>query len=253
MAFTAGSPELAKANKLGNILAHLFTSHGLSGAVGRTGAQMAEKMAKKLGFGITGLTTGGGFPPFGTIYPAIVNVATNPISVEAALQNPRGETMAAGITIGACEGQTLGVYLKKWIRNGADYQATPFFGVTLARSMPTVGGTSFWVRGPVNVQYQDQLVFSDAVYTVALNGNTSAGVGGTCNIPIVGTISSTYATGDSFNVRVIGVTRGTVGVYGSTFENFSRNFNSATGGVAGFTASIWFSGPSGGSGSWVVS
>lgn len=32
MAFTAGSVELAKANKLGNVLAHLFSSHGLTGA-----------------------------------------------------------------------------------------------------------------------------------------------------------------------------------------------------------------------------
>ena len=66
MAFTAGSVELARANRLGNQLAHLFSSHGLTGAAGLTGAKMLEKYAKKAGFGITGITTGGSFPPFGS-------------------------------------------------------------------------------------------------------------------------------------------------------------------------------------------
>ena len=243
MAFTAGSVELARANRLGNQLAHLFSVHGLSGAIGVTGAKTIEKYAKKAGFGITGITTGNGFPPFGSFSGAQTGYA----GIEAALQNPRGETMAAGITLGNIEGQTVGIYLKKFVRNGADYKATVAFGVTLATSMLQAAGTSFTARGPVSVVTNDRLNFGDAVYIVV--GSTSAAVGGTASISVRGTIASTYATGAAFNVETIGVTRGTFGVYGSTFENYA----SGTAVHNGFTANIYFNSPSGGSGTWTVS
>lgn len=226
MAFTAGSVELARANRLGNQLAHLFNSHGLTGAVGLTGAKMLEKYAKKAGFGITGITTGGSFPPFGSFG------VTAFTGVEATLQNPRGETMAATLVLGAIAGQTVGIYLKKFVRSGADYRKTLYSGVTLQRSMNQAAGTSFWVQGPVDVNTNDRLVFTDAVYLVS--GATSAAAGVTANISIIGTFASTYATGAAFNVETIGVTRGTAGVYGATFENFGGgNFING-----GFTACV---------------
>jgi hypothetical protein len=241
MAFTAGSVELAKANKLGNQLAHLFTSHGLTGAAGTTGAKMLENYARKLGFGITGLTTGAGFPPFGSILPSMGT------GMKAALQNPRGETMASGIVLGALEGQTVGIYLRKFINNGAGYQATMATGVTLALSYTT--GNTFTARGPISVQPNDRIVFSDAFYTVAAGGATSAAAGGTAAFRVNGTVASTYATGAAFNVTTVGVTRGTSGVAGSTTEAYARG----TVVNGGFTAAVYFNSPSGGSGTWVVS
>ena len=241
MAFTAGSVELSRANRIGNQLAHLFASHGLTGAIGVTGAKMLEKYARKAGFGITGITTGNAFPPFGSFSSGV----TAYTGVEAILQNPRGETMTANIILGAIEGQTVGIYMKKFVRSGADYKATMFSGVTLSKAMAQAAGTSFWVNGPVSVDYQDRLNFGNAVYLAA--GSTSAAVGGAANISIIGTFASTYATGAALNVETIGVTRGTLGVYGATFENYARQ----SGG--GFTATIYFNSPSGGSGTWVVS
>jgi hypothetical protein len=234
MAFTADSVELAKANKLGNQLAHLFTSHGLTGAAGTTGAKMLENYARKLGFGITGLTTGAGFPPFGTVLPSYAT------GMRAALQNPRGETMASGILLGALEGQTVGIYLKKFVRNGADYRATMASGVTLALSYTT--GNTFTARGPISVQPNDRIVFSDAFYVVAAGGATSAAAGGTAAFRVNGIVASTYATGAAFDVTTVGVTRG-------TFEGYARGTQVNN----GFTAAIYFNSPAGGSGTWVVS
>lgn len=243
MAFTAGSVELAKANKLGNVLAHLFSSHGLTGAAGRTGALLIEKAARKLGFGITGITTGAGFPPFGSITPSLLS------GTEAALQNPRGETMASGITLGAIEGQTVGIYLKKFVRSGADYRATLATGVTLAIGYTAGSGNTFVARGPISVVPNDLVVFSDAVYAVAPGGATSAVAGGTAAFKVSGVVVGTYATGAAFDVTSIGVTRGTSGVAGTTFERF------AGAGIVngGFTAAVYFNSPSGGSGTWIVS
>jgi|688.fasta_scaffold379983_2 hypothetical protein len=241
MAFTADSVELAKANKLGNQLAHLFTSHGLTGAAGTTGAKMLENYARKLGFGITGLTTGAGFPPFGTVLPSYAT------GMRAALQNPRGETMANGIVLGALEGQTVGIYLKKFVRNGADYRATMASGVTLALSYTT--GNTFTARGPISVQPNDRIVFSDAFYVVAAGGATSAAAGGTAAFRVNGTVASTYATGAAFDVTTVGVTRGTSGIAGSTFEGYARGTRVNN----GFTAAIYYTSPAGGSGTWTVS
>lgn len=234
MAFTAGSPELAKATKLAQQLAKLIpvfgTNGGLTGSATGvwTGGAIIEKYAKKLGFGITGLTSSSNFPPFGTVGATF--------GLEASLQNPRGETQANGLFMAPCTGNTLGIYCRGSVRSGADFTKQTYTGVTLATANPNAG-TSFWVRGPVTVHYQDRLVFGDgAVYVVALNGNTSAGVGGTCAVPVTKAVSGSYATGAAFYVEVIGVTRTTSGIAGATFESFANNTMVS----AGRTASVYF-------------
>jgi len=241
MAFTAGSVELAKANKLGNQLAHLFTAYGLSGAAGRTGALLIEKHAKKLGFGITGITNGAGFPPFGSITPSLLS------GTEAALQNPRGETMIANIVLGAIEGQTVGIFIKKFVRSGADYQATMFTGLTLA-SATTVAGTTFQINGGFSANTNDLIVIGSASYK-AISGNTGSVAGGKCEVTVSPAIGIVYPVGTTLNIQTVGLTRGTVGIAGSTFENFQGR------GVVngGFTAAVYYNTPSGGSGTWVVS
>ena len=243
MAFTAGSVELAKANKLGNQLANLFSTFGATGAAGTTGAKKIEKYAKKLGFGITGLTTGAGFPPFGTVLPSFLT------GTEAALQNPRGETMASGIVLGPLEGQTVGIYLKKFVRSGTDYQAVIATGITLAIGYTAGSGNTFVARGPVSVVPNDRVVFSDTFYTVAAGGATSALAGATAAFRVNGIVASVYATGAAFDVTTVGVTRGTSGVAGSTTERYT----SGTQVHNGFTAAVYFNVPVGGSGTWVVS
>lgn len=242
MAFTAGSAELAKAQKLGNQLSHLFSAHGLTGAAGATGAKMVEKYARKLGFGITGLTTGVGFPPFGTANPTLG------LGIEAALQNVRGETMANGITLGAFQGQTVGIYLKKFMTSGAGYKAVLRTGVTLSVGATSGAGTTFVARGPVAVSTYDTLDFGDGtVYTV--RGFTSAAPGETAHIGVWNTITSTYATGAAFSVLTTGVTRGTVGVAGITSESYTKG-NIVNG---GYTAAVFFGAPAGGSAYFAVS
>ena len=130
MAFTAGSVELAKAEKLGTILSALAATYGITAMSGYTGAQIIEQRARKLGFGITGLTTGAGFPPFGTsglttniqlgVHGALISV----------LQNPAGLTRPNGITTsGFAGGQTVGLYMKKFVRDGSDTTITTSAGV----------------------------------------------------------------------------------------------------------------------------
>jgi hypothetical protein len=239
MAFTAGSVELAKATKLANQLSELYQKFGSTNMSGLTAAMIVEQYAERLGFGITGLTTGAGFPPFGTILPS------NRLGVAAALQNPRGETAANNIILGAVAGATVGIYMKKFVRSGADYSAVMASGVTLALGYTSGGANNFWARGPISVQTNDLIQFSDATYVVAPNGTTSAGSGGTAAFRVLGTVSSTYATGAAFNVATVGVTRGTSGVAGATFENYARN----TVVNAGFTAAIFFGGATGSTGS----
>jgi hypothetical protein len=264
MAFTAGSVELARANKLGNILAHLFTAHGLSGAVGRTGAQMIERMAKKLGFGITGLTTGAGFPPFGTIYPGLLaNISSS--SVEAALQNPRGSTLPSGFGIGVCEGQTVGIFLKKYVRSGADYKAVLYYGMTLGATLsPGHSGITAWApANGVTLDTGDRLNFgsafsNDDVLIVSAPRGYTLSSGTAKGISFSGTYNGiTKNVGTPFNIETIGVNsytgvaigNNTTAVAGTTFESFARN----TVVNAGFTAMVYFNAPAGGSGTWVVS
>ena len=268
MPFTAGSVELAKANKLGNILAHLFSSFGLSGAVGRTGAQMVERMARKLGFGITGLTTGLGFPPFGTIYPGLLP-NTPAFSLEAALQNPRGSTLPNGNIIGACEGQTVGIFLKKFVRNGADYRAIMYSGISLGGTLsPGATGCTAWgIVGGVTLDTGDRINFGGA-----FSNNDFAVVGSPRGFTLASAATrqiafaspwagATKSPGTLFAVETIGVNAftGVAGptggqpnntgvVAGTTFENFQ----SGTQVNAGFTAMIYFNAPAGGSGTWNV-
>jgi hypothetical protein len=233
MAFTAGSLELAKATKLAAQLSALFQTYGAAGFSGATAALVVEDYAQKLGFGITGLTTGTGFPPFGTILPSLN------LDIAAALQNPRGETMANGIALGAVEGATVGIYMHKFVRSGEDYRAIIRSGVTLATSYTS--GNTFTARGPVAVHTNDIVSFGDADYIVAPNGTTSAATGSTAAFRVLGTVASTYATGAAFTVRTVGVTRGTSGIAGSTFESFAGG-NIVNG---GFTAAVWFGGATG--------
>lgn len=235
MAFTAGSPELAKAQKLANQLSALYQTFGATNMSGLTAIQEVEDYAQKLGFGITGLTTGAAFPPFGTVLPSLG------LGVAAALQNPRGETMASGITLGGVAGATVGIYLHKFVRSGEDFRATIRSGVTLATSYTS--GATFNARGPVSVHTNDLIDFGDGnVYVV--NGVTSAASGGTAGIRVFGTVATTYATGAAFDVRTVGVTRGTSGVAGTTFESYS----SGTVVNGGFTACVFFGGAAGSTG-----
>lgn len=125
MAFTAGSPELAKAQKLGNILSEFFIRFGSTRFVGITAAQLIESSARKLGFSVTGLTTGGGFPPFGSAGLTLNRNASVFGSLTAVLQNPAGLTQPNGITVAPFgAGQTVGIYIKKYIRDGSDVTVT---------------------------------------------------------------------------------------------------------------------------------
>lgn len=261
MPFTAGSVELAKANKLGNILAHLFSTHGLSGAVGRTGAQMVERMARKLGFGITGLTTGLGFPPFGTIYPGLLP-NTPAFSLEAALQNPRGSTLPSGIAVGDCQGQTVGIYLKKFVRNGADYKVVLYSGLTLGATLsPGHSGISASGFGGTldtgdRINFGAAFTNNDFVVIGANRGYTLA-AGTSKSIPLAfaytgatkspGTVFSIETIGvNSFTGNVSGQANNTSAVYGTTFA-FGPNS-----GAFGYTATIYFNAPAGGSGTFSV-
>ena len=124
MAFTAGSVELAKAQRLAAILSDKYQAFGSTNFTGYTAAAMVEKAAKKLGFGITGLTTGAGFPAFGSS-GLTANTQAVVGSLEARLQNPSGLTQPNGITVAAfANGATVGIYLRKFVRSGADVTVT---------------------------------------------------------------------------------------------------------------------------------
>lgn len=130
MAFTAGSVELAKAEKLGSILSALAATYGITAMSGFTGAHVIEDQARKYGFGITGLTTGSGFPPFGTSGITLNAQGSVHGSLTAVLQNPAGLTRPNGITVsGFGAGQTVGLYIKKFIRDGSDVTVTTSAGV----------------------------------------------------------------------------------------------------------------------------
>ncbi len=135
MAFTAGSVELAKAQRLASILSERYQKFGATNTSGYTGAAKIEKAAKKLGFGITGLTTGAGFPPFGS-----AGLTTNAQLVvgrlEATLQNPSGLTRPNGVTAAPfAGGATVGIYLRKFVRSGSDVTVT-------SSSVGAVAGTT---------------------------------------------------------------------------------------------------------------
>ena len=227
-----------------------------------------ERQAKKLGFGITGLTTGNGFPPFGTIYPGLLP-NTPEFATEAELQNPRGTTLPSGIAVGDLQGQTVGIFLKKFIRSGADYRAILYSGLTLGVTLsPGQSGISaFGLAGGITLDTGDRInfgaAFSDNDFAVVGNarGYTLA-AGATKNIafsaPYTG---ATKSPGTAFNIETIGVNaftgvagptggqpNNTAVVAGTTSEVFGRN-NFVNG---GFTATIYFNAPAGGSGTFSV-
>jgi hypothetical protein len=141
MAFTAGSPEQAKAIRLAAILSERYQKFGAAQVSGFTGAVKAEKLAKKFGFGITGLTTGAGFPPFGSA-GITTNVQFTVGNLTARLQNPAGITRPNGITATSfANGATIGIYLRKFVRSGEDTTITTSAGVA---------GTTFEVFGGGN-------------------------------------------------------------------------------------------------------
>ena len=236
MAFTAGSVELAKAEKLGNILSNMALSFGLTAMSGITGAQTIEQRARELGFGITGLTTGGGFPPFGT--PGVASThqrsgVHGPLT--SALQNPRGETAANGFNLGEIQGRTVGLFVKKFVRDGADFARTIYGGVTLAQSL--VSGSQFSAQGPFMVHQNDTVVFPDASYRVSVGGRAGFGFSG--SFSVFGS-PNPYATAAAFDITTVGVTRDTRGVAGASLGGFR------TGAFDGFTATLFFGIPTSG-------
>jgi len=142
MAFTAGSVEQAKALKLANQLSERYQKFGANASSGYTGAVKIENLAKKLGFGITGLTTGSGFPPFGSA-GLTANVAL--VKLAAALQNTAGVTRPNGITAALFgNGATVGIYLRKFVRSGEDTTVTN-------SAVGAVAGTTFERFGGGNI------------------------------------------------------------------------------------------------------
>lgn len=154
MAFTAGSVELAKAQKLGTILSGLAATYGITAMSGFTGANMIEQRARELGFGITGITTGAGFPPFGTMGATINNFVVGH-AITAVLQNPSGLTRPNGITVGTAHGQTVGLYMRKFVRDGSDVTVTTSSGV----AGTTIG---FSTNTAVNAGFTASLYFAVA-------------------------------------------------------------------------------------------
>lgn len=237
MAFTAGSVELAKATKLANQLSELYQKFGSTNMSGTTAAQIVEDYAQKLGFGITGLTTGTAFPPFGTARPQLG------LGVAAALQNPRGETRASGFDIGGFLGATVGIYSHKYVRTGEDYRATTFGGLTLF-APTTVAGTTFRINGPFAAHTNDLIVIGSTSFKIS-SGFTSGTSTFPAQVTVSGQIESVYPLGTAISIQSIGVTRGTSGVAGTTFETF-RGGTVVNG---GFTACVFFGGAAGSTGS----
>ena len=235
MAFTAGSVELAKAQKLASQLSALYQTFGATNMSGLTAIQEVEDYAQKLGFGITGLTTGTGFPPFGTALPSLG------LGVAAALQNPRGETMANGVTLGAVAGATVGIYLHKFIRSGEDYSAVMFSRLTLSAAT-TIAGTTFQINGAFRAHTNDIVVIGNNSYRI-VSGVTASIAGSKSEVTVSPAIGTVHSIGTVLSLQTVGITRGTSGIAGSTFESFR-----SPGGGAGFTACVFFGGAAGSTG-----
>lgn len=172
MAFTAGTPELAKAQKFGSVVSEMFIKYGQAFLSGITGMQHIEKKARALGFGITGVTTGSGFPPFGSAGITLTKNASVFGSITAVLQNPNGLTQPNGVTVAAVgNGQTIGIYMPKFIRDGKDVTVTN--SSTGAVAGTTFGG--FAERNAVNwgftatVYYSGSLTGTTAGVTFSVN------------------------------------------------------------------------------------
>jgi hypothetical protein len=152
--------------------------------------------------------------------------------------------MANGITLGAVEGATVGIYMHKFVRSGEDYKAIMFSGLTLA-SATTVAGSTFQINGAFTAHTNDLVAIGGNLYVIT-SGLTSALAGGKSQVTVAGTIGQVFAADTSTTLRLqtIGVTRGTSGIAGTTFESFAGR-NTVNG---GFTAAIWFGGAAGSTG-----
>jgi hypothetical protein len=167
--------------------------------------------------------------------------------------------------VGDLQGQTVGIFLKKFIRSGADYRNVLYYGVTLGVTLsPGQRGISaFGLPGGITLDTGDRInfgaAFSNDDFAVVSNGRGyTLASGFTKNIafsaPYAGAIKS---PGTAFNIETIGVNsftgvvngNNTIAVAGTTSEVFGRN-NFVN---AGFTAAIYFAAPAGGSGTFVVS
>ena len=155
--------------------------------------------------------------------------------------------MANGITLGALEGQTVGIYLKKFVRSGSDYRATMFTGLTTAAAT-TVAGTTFQINGGFTAHTNDLVVIGSTSFRI-ISGITGAAAAGKSEVTVSPAIGAVYPLNTTLSLQTVGVTRGTSGVAGSTTERYT----SGTQVNGGFTAAIYFNTPSGGSGTWVVS
>ena len=122
MALTAGSVELAKAQKLASKLSSVYQTFGNRNSIigltlSATGVTatwgLADEYAKELGFEVTGFTTGNEFPPFGTK------------SLDGLSHGTDG-TAVTGKTLGINDGLTLGIFLKKFVRSDRPYAGTTF-------------------------------------------------------------------------------------------------------------------------------
>lgn len=231
MAFTAGSPELARATKLASQLSDLYQTYGSSKMNGITAVGIVESLAKRLGFSVTGFTTGSGFPPFGSLGNA--GVTSDPAS-RGALQNPRGETAANNITLGSNQGYTVGIFMPKFVRGGEDYAVKTYVGATLALATNNTTGNTFSIRGPFVTHTNDKIYIENSVFTVT-GGRTAAATGFTAEVTVSTAIGKVYGAGTLLDIGTVGVTRGTVGVAGSTFA--FTNQNQVNG---GFTAAVYF-------------
>ena len=146
MAFTAGSVELARAQRLGQKLFNLNNTFGLttggytSGTSGRD-VQFIEKLARNGRFTVTGFTTGNGFPPF----------LTNDYFGTGLARSNNASTNALGITLGANTGFTLGVVYKTLIASGNSYSGnTIVSGFTFAQTLYGVTGSISILTGGVS-------------------------------------------------------------------------------------------------------
>lgn len=101
MAFTAGSVELIRANRLGQKLLAYHNSMSANGGIttGRD-AEFIAKLCRNGRLFPTGFTTGNGFPPIGTN------------NTQGLTHSNNAATYNTGITLGENVGLTLGVFYK---------------------------------------------------------------------------------------------------------------------------------------------
>ena len=143
--------------------------------------------------------------------------------------------MANGIVLGGLEGQTVGIYMRKFVNSGAGYQAVMFTGLTLA-SATTVAGTTFQINGGFTAHTNDLVVIGSTSFRI-ISGITGAAAAGKSEVTVSPAIGAVYPLNTTLSLQTVGVTRGTSGIVGTTFERFQGR------GVVngGFTAVIGYS------------